>query len=386
MGRAVKLHILAGGVKRFLQEDVKNYLVVGGKKPLLDQMREFADLWKRYDSFPYHYLKNDLFLREIGDSYRDYFPSVFADDFVMDVNPPACRDWLEDKFEFDARMRQAGLPMVPTLALAVVRDGAVRLSQADGGALTLEALHQSARAQGLPALFVKPRHGLQGLGAFKLDVAANGFARKGQSIDGAGLAALLRHDGFDDFLVQPFFRQHDELNRLNPHSVNSLRVMTMMTGERFDLLCAYLRVGGAGSETDNGSHGGFYVRVDLGAGAVAANAKVQLTFAKRRIETVHPVTGVPFGSVRLPHGPAVIDVVERAARAFAPVRVIGWDVALGPEGPCFIEGNFYPGFRPVQDICGGLMTMAIGHEIAARRGWESATPAAVGQVVSAPSQ
>ena len=32
-------------------------------------------------------------------------------------------------------------------------------------------------------------------------------------------------------------------------------------------------------------------------------------------------------------------VNERAARAFAPLRTIGWDVAITPDGPSLIEGN-----------------------------------------------
>ncbi len=35
----------------------------------------------------------------------------------------------------------------------------------------------------------------------------------------------------------------------------------------------------------------------------------------------------------------VQDLVRRAALAFAPLRTIGWDVAISDAGPSLIEGN-----------------------------------------------
>ena len=44
--------------------------------------------------------------------------------------------------------------------------------------------------------------------------------------------------------------------------------------------------------------------------------------------TVHPRTGVPLIGYRVPLWPRARDLVQRAARAFAPLRTIGWDVAV----------------------------------------------------------
>lgn len=357
-----------GALGRFVREDVKNWIVQPRKKPLLRQLREAAWLWRAYRFFPYQYLKNDLYLSEVGERYRDYIPSVLADRHVNAINPPACKAWLEDKFEFDARMRAAGLPVIPTLALLSLNARQLRARTPEGEPVSLAGLHQLARAH--RALFVKPRHGLQGLGAFRLDVGAECFTRRGARVDETSLSGLLAGaEGFEEFLVQPYFVQHDELNRVNPLSVNTLRAITMLTAGKVDFICSILRIGGAGSETDNGSHGGYYMNADLETGAVGPVAKVQLTFAKQRVFERHATTHVAFTSIKLPHVAQVRALVERAALAFAPVRVVGWDVALGPEGPCFIEGNFHPGFRPVQDVCGGLRYTAIGRELAGQLGW-----------------
>jgi len=37
----------------------------------------------------------------------------------------------------------------------------------------------------------------------------------------------------------------------------------------------------------------------------------------------------------------VLDLARSSARAFAPVRTVGWDVAVTPSGPVLVEGNFW---------------------------------------------
>jgi hypothetical protein len=60
-----------------------------------------------------------------------------------------------------------------------------------------------------------------------------------------------------------------------------------------------------------------------------------------RVFSAHPKTGIPFATVRLPHWPAARLLVCRAALVFAPIRTVGWDVALTTEGPVLVEGNVW---------------------------------------------
>ena len=41
----------------------------------------------------------------------------------------------------------------------------------------------------------------------------------------------------------------------------------------------------------------------------------------------------------VPQWAAVSELVTAAARAFMPLRTVGWDVAITPTRPCLIEGN-----------------------------------------------
>ena len=44
-------------------------------------------------------------------------------------------------------------------------------------------------------------------------------------------------------------------------------------------------------------------------------------------------------------------LAEQAARAFLPLRTVGWDIAVTPEGPTLIEGN--PFWDPSNDLVVG---------------------------------
>lgn len=356
-------------LKRFVREDLTYWAGQSQKKGLVRQAREVLDLWRRYRFAPYYYLKHDLYLRGAGDSYRDYIPSILADRYVYVVNPKDCIDWLEDKLQFDDRMAAAGLPHVATLATLTRGDHAVSAVARDGAALGMDGLWRFARQRGVSALFVKPRFGLGGEGAFKLTVDEDGLARDGAVLSEAALLMKLSETNYTEFLVQPYFHQHAALARINPTSVNTLRILTLRTNDDVEIIASYLRVGAGASETDNGSHGGYSAHADLQTGRVGDIGRVHLSFAKSRGAANHPATGVAFASVRLPHAEAIVDLVNRGARAFSPLRVIGWDIAVGPDGPAAIEANSIPGFRPVQDVCGGLRRTSYGKEMATHYGW-----------------
>jgi hypothetical protein len=62
----------------------------------------------------------------------------------------------------------------------------------------------------------------------------------------------------------------------------------------------------------------------------------------------HPDTQVRFEGKKIPEWSSIIDICKRAASAFSGVRLVGWDVALTPEGPILIEGNATWGLPVVQ--------------------------------------
>jgi hypothetical protein len=56
---------------------------------------------------------------------------------------------------------------------------------------------------------------------------------------------------------------------------------------------------------------------------------------------VHPKTRVEFSGFQLPFWAKACDLAREVATRFVPVRTIGWDIALTPEGPVVLEGNIW---------------------------------------------
>ena len=57
--------------------------------------------------------------------------------------------------------------------------------------------------------------------------------------------------------------------------------------------------------------------------------------------SAHPKTKIPFEGVRLPFWAEACHLVRQTAVKFIPIRTIGWDVALTPDGPVIVEGNIW---------------------------------------------
>ena len=182
--------------------------------------------------------------------------------------------------------------------------------------------------QGREAVMVKPLSGLGGRDVRRQDLAAI-----------SDLAAFHRELLDNDLFVEEVICQHPAVSELCPTSVNTIRVMTVNAGGEAALLYACLRVG-AGGDVDNFHAGGMAVQVDLETGTLIGPAvnKICEEFP------CHPVTGVRFDGRQLPMWDEVRRICLEASFIQPNIHVVGWDVAITPEGPVFVEGNRRPGF------------------------------------------
>lgn len=124
--------------------------------------------------------------------------------------------------------------------------------------------------------------------------------------------------------------------RLNPTSVNTIRVITVLQDDRVHVIGTILRMG-VGSVVDNLSAGGIAAAVDPKSGHVTAPA-VSIMPNENKYER-HPVTKTEIIGFQIPEWSDVISLVETAATRVPSVRTVGWDVAIARTGPVLIEGN-----------------------------------------------
>ena len=191
--------------------------------------------------------------------------------------------------------------------------------------------------------FCKPLDGQCGGGVFRLDTAVETDRDSVRDRLSQGV-----------FLVQTCVVQHPEIARIYDKSVNTLRVLTIFDKESGKVIpvAGEVRFGANGSVVDNLAAGGVAVGVDLQTGQLSEFGICKKGGAKRT--PVHPNSQARFADVRLPF---VQEAVSRALELHAKlssIRAIGWDIAITPDGPTFIEGNDNPEISGLQTVNGGL--------------------------------
>ena len=241
---------------------------------------------------------------------------------------------VRDKFVFGQFAESLGYPTPRNLAF-LHGDTFERLAPRE--VLPLDAL-LGADLDG----FCKPFDGILGQGAFALDVRDGRPVVNGEPTTLDALRGRL--DG--RYLLQERMTQHDALARLHPASVNALRVITVLEGGAARLFSTHLRVGAHGEPTNSvGTGGGFAVPVDPATGRLVGRGLTRDGFRDR-----HPDSDVAFDGYEVPFFDEAVALSRRLHEDVRGLHSVGWDVAIGPDGPVFIEGN---------DNWGGGLTMAM---------------------------
>lgn len=141
-------------------------------------------------------------------------------------------------------------------------------------------------------------------------------------------------------VVEQLIEQHPQAAALYPHSLNCLRIVTLVNNGEAHILYAVFKTGNNGHFVDNLESGGIACHFDLDKGEIIGQGH---TSALVNYD-VHPATGIPLVGYKLPFMDEVKDLVKRAAMVMPECRYIGWDVCLTPNGPAIVEGNDYPAY------------------------------------------
>lgn len=153
-------------------------------------------------------------------------------------------------------------------------------------------------------------------------------------------------------LLQEAVIQHPTLAAIYPHSVNTLRLQTLLqdSGEPL-LLGAFFRFGRHQSAADNMGSGGIGVGVDPETGRFLGTGKnIGNQFFDR-----HPETGAVFEGFQVPHWEAGVELALRAQRNLTWYRLVGFDLAFTESGPVIIEINPQPESVAVEALSGPLL-------------------------------
>lgn len=154
------------------------------------------------------------------------------------------------------------------------------------------------------------------------------------------------------YILQKIVTQHSEMARIYDRSLNTIRMLMIL--DRRDeprLVSSFARFGTGGNLVDNWSAGGVAVGIDGETGRAR-----RVAFDRRgRCYEAHPTSGVSFADVVVPFWEAARKLALEVQRHFPYYRLLGLDVAIGPEGPVLIELNAFPGLIGQEQTCGPLL-------------------------------
>jgi hypothetical protein len=154
-------------------------------------------------------------------------------------------------------------------------------------------------------------------------------------------------------IVQEVLTQHPALAAFSSSSVNTLRVVTLLTADdRVIIVNSALRTGVGPSFVDNWAAGGVAAGVDRETGRLRPYAYDKV--GRRYVS--HPTSGIVFADYQIPGFKRICASAAAIQRLFPFYRMLGLDLALEPDGePAVIEINYAPDFTFLEQTGGPVL-------------------------------
>jgi len=259
------------------------------------------------------------------------------------LNPISLEPFTEEKLIFYDYCQASGIP-VPEVYGAVGRAGG--WSRLSGRVISGREAFSAFLAE-IPGDFVvKPTFGLLGQGVRVLTRANGGLTDLG----GSPVDAAVLHD---EICADPQFALHVVQERLRNHPaieeiagspvLQTLRLTTIVRPDGSVLVVGgTLKLAVGTGDTDNfhdGETGNGYCFLSLDEGELGPLRLLAPEGFGVRLTPTVPGTGAQVAGRRIPFVEESCRLVRRAAPLFLPMRTLGWDVALTPDGPVVIEAN-----------------------------------------------
>lgn len=159
-----------------------------------------------------------------------------------------------------------------------------------------------------------------------------------------------------NFELEEVLLQHPRVASIYPDSINTLRVVTIITTKEGKsiltipkedrksvelvphVICTYFRIGN-GKYVDNFNSGGMVAPVDETTGIVTQVAVDK----QKNVYEKHPKTGKSIKGFEFPDWQKAIDMCKEASYIIPEMGYVGWDVCFTPDGPVLVEANEFPG-------------------------------------------
>lgn len=143
----------------------------------------------------------------------------------------------------------------------------------------------------------------------------------------------------DDIIIQKPFIQHPALSTINATSVNTVRVISLLSQEGVKFYSAILRIGINGARVDNASSGGITC-------GITEDGKLKKYAYKANGERFdrHMDSGLEFDGYEIPGFQKILAAVPDLHIQIPRFKLVSWDFAVAPDGePVLVEANLHYG-------------------------------------------
>ena len=238
------------------------------------------------------------------------------------------RIMLGDKLGMNRICEENGIPTVPILAIA------------EDGQLQRRCERPAEFEQDL---FIKPRQSKGSRGAEVIRFSGGKFiAEDGATMDHDGLMGLIARRSKDRaIMVQPRIRNHPGIADLADQALIRIRVITCQDRDGTPVVTHAVLSNLCKLEPNWATDFEYGAGIDLKSGVLG-----QMTGDKGRMWLdwfdAHPVTQARVRGRTVPCWDQVRAIALAAHAACRDRLLVGWDIAVGPNGALLLEGNSYP--------------------------------------------
>ena len=285
------------------------------------QKRDIRSFWKKNLGVDIPLSWHRLYYGQTGIEDPAFVPpAVYEYDIRPCLNPPNFAIVLQNKVYLERL-----IPDAPTVR-SVIRNTNCRFLDEGFNIITREEARKTVEKY--EALVVKPAL----------------FSNKGAGVK--LLTAPIDLDEVDreyvcNYVLQPPLTQHGVLSGLNPSSVNTLRVVSILTKGLPHVASAYLKVGSPGEFADNFGENRFFIGVDE-KGIMSDHAVDQ------HLNKVYSLpSGYDFAGKEIPGYDKICSVAAKAHENMSFFGLIAFDICVDEGGEAVIvEANIkQPGIK-----------------------------------------
>ena len=263
------------------------------------------------------------------------------------LNPEAFAQLMKNKGLFYASCLERGIT-VPTLY--IVCDGHnYRWDIHQGGSLCNKEEKTEYLEKHLPDKFViKPLYGSYGKNVRVYRRNETGFTDNlNKMYSSTELVGSIESAYSGGFVMQEKIENHPAILKISGcEGLQTVRIITFVTdkGDIRTIHANFKPIIRRDVVIDNLIEkltGNVEVPVEIETGTLGCGNQIVSTGRGIAQIEKHPISGYAFAGFILPLWTEALELVKTAAIQFLPLRTIGWDVALGSDHPCIIEGNVW---------------------------------------------